>query len=304
MFKHILFATDLTPASNALLHCIGPLRTLGAEKATLLHVLNIRDVGGLYISMKQLIEPHIQVQVEELRKAGLETRSDTALGRPAYEINRYAVERGVSVIVAGTHGESMLKEILLGSVTRDLLQIAQKPVLLVPTYPFLGEESASRCGAACRRLFEHVLFATDFSDSARWAFQYLEHAAAEAHPEVTFFHVQDLPRMEPYLKPMLGQFDRIDTERLKLLEEGILAKGARKTSHAIAHGRPDQLLVQRANSGPFSLLILGTQGRSYLPEAFLGRVAHYVAHHVDIPILFIPLTAPPAPSDTQERSQG
>jgi hypothetical protein len=54
MFKNLLIAMDLSHASVCLLRCVGPLRTAGAESATLVHVMNVRSVGGLYISLKHL----------------------------------------------------------------------------------------------------------------------------------------------------------------------------------------------------------------------------------------------------------
>lgn len=49
MFKNLLIAMDLSPASVCLLGCMGPLRGAGAESATLIHVMNIRNVGGILI---------------------------------------------------------------------------------------------------------------------------------------------------------------------------------------------------------------------------------------------------------------
>jgi nucleotide-binding universal stress UspA family protein len=39
------------------------------------------------------------------------------------------------------------------------------------------------------------------------------------------------------------------------------------------------------------LLVMGNQGRGYLAEAFLGRVAHHVVHHAAIPVLLVPMAA-------------
>ena len=66
MFKNLLIAMDLSYASMCLLRCVGPLRTAGAESATLIHVMNVRDVGGLYISMKNLVEPLLKDKEKQL----------------------------------------------------------------------------------------------------------------------------------------------------------------------------------------------------------------------------------------------
>jgi hypothetical protein len=48
MFKNLLIAMDLSPASIRILglDCMGPLREAGAESVTLVHVMNVRNVGG------------------------------------------------------------------------------------------------------------------------------------------------------------------------------------------------------------------------------------------------------------------
>lgn len=56
------------------------------------------------------------------------------------------------------------------------------------------------------------------------------------------------------------------------------------------NGRPGLLLVAKARSDRFSLLVIGNQGRGYMTEAFLGRAAHHVVHHSPIPVLLVPLS--------------
>jgi nucleotide-binding universal stress UspA family protein len=219
MFKNLLIAMDLSHASVCLLRCVGPLRTAGAESATLVHVMNVRSVGGLYISLKHLVEPLLEMKEKQLEEAGFRTHLEIPLGDPAYEINRVAKERDASLIVAGTHGESLTKEILLGSVAHRLLQIAEKPVLLIPITALEGEHWERKCDALCRDLFRHPLFATDFSEPAERAFHYLEHIAAHTHPpEATLFHAQDPGRILPHLAHRIDEFNRIDRERLDALE--------------------------------------------------------------------------------------
>ena len=60
MFRNLLIAMDLSSASICLLRCVGPLRGVGAESATLLHVMDVHKVGGLYISLKNLVEPFLK----------------------------------------------------------------------------------------------------------------------------------------------------------------------------------------------------------------------------------------------------
>jgi nucleotide-binding universal stress UspA family protein len=289
MFKNLLIAMDLSPASIALLRCVGPLRGAGAESATLIHVMNVRDVGGLYVSMKRFVEPILMEKERTLGEMGFRTRLEIPMGDPAYEINRFAKEADISLIVAGTHGESLAKEILLGSVVHRLLQLAEKPVLLIPITILEGEGGEKKGDVLCGDFFRHPLFATDFSEPAGAAFRYLEHIVAHAHPpEVTLYHAQDPGRIHPRLAHHLDEFNRIDRERLDGLERRLMAWGAIKANKEVEYGRPGPLIVEKVRKGGYSMLVIGGQGRGYMAEAFLGRVANHVVHRSTIPVLVVP----------------
>ena len=291
MFKNLLIAMDLSPASIRLLGlgCMGPLRDAGAESVTLVHVLNVRDMGGLYLSMKNLVEPVLKEKEMQLGEMGFRTRLEIPLGDPPLEINRVARETDASVIVAGTHGESLARDVLLGSVVHRLLQLAEKPVLLFPITILEGEGGEKKCDVVCGDFFLHPLFATDFSEPAGGAFHYLEHIVANTHPpEVTLFHVQDQGRIHPHLVHRLDEFNRIDRERLEELEGRLKNWGESKVHKEVKFGRPGPLIVEKIRKGGYSMIVIASQGRGYMAEAFLGRVANHVVHRSTIPVLVVP----------------
>lgn len=289
MFKDLLIAMDLSPASICLLRCVGPLRGVGAESATLLHVMDVHKVGGLFLSMKNSVEPLLKEKAKQLEEMGFRTRLEIPLGAPAFEINRFAKETDASLIVVGTHGESLAKEFLLGSVVHRLLQIAEKPILLIPITILEGEGGEKKCDVLCEDFFRHPLFATDFSGPADRAFHYLEHIVAHARPpEVTLFHVQDQARIHPHLIHRLDEFNRIDLERLEGLEKRLVEWGRSIVRKEVEFGRPGPLIVGKIRKGGYSMLVIGSQGRGYVAEAFLGRVANHVVHRSTIPVLVVP----------------
>jgi nucleotide-binding universal stress UspA family protein len=251
--------------------------------------MDIRNVGGLYASMKNFIEPLLKEKEKQLGEMGFRTRLEIPMGAPAFEINRVARETDASLIVVGTHGESLAKEFLLGSVAHRLLQLAEKPVLLLPITIFEGEGGEKRCDVLCGDFFRHPLFATDFSEPAGRAFHYLEHIVTHTHPpEVTLFHVQDQVRIHPHLVHRLDEFNRIDLERLEGLEARLKEWGASKVHKEMEFGRPGPLIVEKLRKGEYSMLVIASQGRGYMAEAFLGRVANHVVHRSTIPVLVVP----------------
>ena len=56
-------------------------------------------------------------------------------GKPHEFIVREAKERGIDLIVMGTHGRTGIKRLLMGSVAQNVIGHAPCPVLVVPTVP-------------------------------------------------------------------------------------------------------------------------------------------------------------------------
>ncbi|MBE0602048.1 MAG: universal stress protein, partial [Deltaproteobacteria bacterium] len=242
MFRKILVCTDLSSASDALIRCVDEFEALGLEEAVLAYVIYVANTPGLEEMLAEAARPGLERQRKILTEQGVKVVVEMPFGKPARTLNDIAVNHDVSVILIGTRGESLAKGILLGSVVHRLLQLAEKPVLLIPIRILEGEGFSGTCDALCGDFFRHPLFATDFSDPAGKAFLYLEHIVAQTHPkETTLYHVQDEGRINPYLAHRLDEFNRIDQERLTALEERLKSRGAGKVHKEVEFGRPGPL---------------------------------------------------------------
>jgi nucleotide-binding universal stress UspA family protein len=139
VFKAIIWATDGSkPAEQALLYAKDLAK---AERARLIvvHVdeFSLGKGGGysVYVDESE-IQGAIRKQVEELKQGGLEVSLQTSralMGGAAHVIADIAKQEQADLIVAGTRGHGPVAGLLLGSVTHRLVQIAQCPVLVVPS---------------------------------------------------------------------------------------------------------------------------------------------------------------------------
>ena len=120
------------------------------------------------------------------------------------------------------------------------------------------------------------------------AFQYLEKVVSETKSAVTLLHVQDKAGIHPHLKDRLEEFNRTDTERLERRREHLLSRGASVVDIQVLYGSPTALILEQARQKELSLILMGTQGRGYIQEMCLGSVAHSVARHAPLPVLFVP----------------
>jgi len=144
MFERILYPTDFSDVSTKALDYVKQLKEAGTKEVVVLHVL---DIGTFGIYAGELA-PAVDIeklekateedalkkikQIEaELEKSGFDVKVRIERGTPFAEILRVEEEEDVSAVVIGSHGKSMVKEMLLGSVSEQVIRKSSKPVLVV-----------------------------------------------------------------------------------------------------------------------------------------------------------------------------
>ena len=291
MFSRVLVATDLSPVSDALVECLTVLKGVGAEEVTLAHVIYIPlrypDMGGQEEALSQLAAPKLESQRRRLEAAGFVAKSAMPVGVPHVGLDHLADEVNADLIVVGSRGESLLREVVLGSVAGEIIHHARRPVLVMRV-GVVERDGAKGCEVACGDLFSSVLHPTDFSDNAERAFTYVESIVSAGCRAVTLLHVQDRVRLGTHLAERLEEFNQIDIARLKRLEERLRQLGAPEVTLDVPYGSPTSTVLERARSGKHTLIVMGSQGRGFIEEVFVGSVAHNVVRQAPIPVLLIP----------------
>ncbi len=158
LFTKVLYATDLSEtAKKAARYALSLAHEYGAE-LTVVNVvpdlveemsagmgydlvgyfgqekLNSFYQEGLVESKKALIERvHgvLQEAADDLGNDLVQPTVEVKVGHPVKEIVEMATEGGYDLVVLGTHGHSMLDDILLGSVARGVVKKCPVPVLTV-----------------------------------------------------------------------------------------------------------------------------------------------------------------------------
>jgi len=289
MFKKILFATDISKASDAVLKCGSGLKSLGAEEVILFYALGVRHIESLKYLLKEMAEPALLRQKKILEDQGLNVKLEVAPGIPSEEINRYAEAKEVSLIVIGTHGESAAEHVLfrIGKVTSEVLHSHRKPLLVVRTMITENKQGEKCVEASCMDFRKRILFPTDFSDTSQRAFTYLKKMVECGAKKITLFHVQDKTRIDRHLKDKLDEFNKIDTERLEMYKKVLIELGAEDVQIKIPYGIPTKEILDEAKND-YSLIVMGSQGRGFVEEIFVGSVSHNVVRNANISVLLVP----------------
>jgi nucleotide-binding universal stress UspA family protein len=288
MFSRIIVATDLSPASFAVVNCLGGLRTYGAKQCLLLLCLNLQQAASIALSYSTAaLEDILGQQRKILEKQGFEVGTRILPGFAKQEINRVAAEEDYSLVVVGSQGHSMVGEGLLGGVAYEVIHSARKPVLLVRIK--MKQDAGNVCVQATRCDFsEHVLFPTDFSENADHAFTYVEKLATDGARRVTLLHVQVKELIDPHLTHRLDEFNEIDRGRLEKMKELLQKKGNAVIELELCYGSVFKEITRLVRERNVHLVVMGSQGRGFVKEIFLGSVSHNVARHADAPVLLIP----------------
>ncbi|TCO08386.1 universal stress protein [Natronoflexus pectinivorans] len=284
MFKRVLIASDLSHVSDAIIGCMDNLKTLEIKEVVLFYALGFKEKDEVSEIVRQQIKPDLERQQELLKKEGFNVTLELANGIPSEEIKRICKEKNISIVVLGSHGSSAFTHQLfrLGGVASEILNSHEKPLLFLR---IKGDESGFQ--AATGNLKEKILFATDFSDISMYAFEYLEELVKDGAKNITLMHVQDKGRISGHLDHKLEEFNHIDNERLMLRKERLERLGATNIEIKIPFGIPAQEIINEAHQG-YSLIVMGSQGRGYFANVFIGSVSYKVARNSDVSVLLVP----------------
>jgi nucleotide-binding universal stress UspA family protein len=234
------------------------------------------------------IEDRLGQQKKILEGYGFAVETRIENGSAKREINRIAVQEEYSLIVVGSKGHSFLADTLLGSVASEVLLTMVKPVLVIRL------EAADKTDPACARasrcdLLGNILFPTDFSENADLAFTWVEGLVEYGVRRVRLLHIQDRARIDPHLSSRLEEFNRIDQERLTELSARLNAKRRTDVVLDIRYGSPFSEIMSAVEEDKSNLIVLGSQGRGFIPKLFLGSLSHNLARHAKCSLLIIPL---------------
>jgi nucleotide-binding universal stress UspA family protein len=133
----ILHATDFSPCSQQAFRLACSLARDRGARLIVLHVTTLPDlaytgygVPGSPLSAKEYLREARQ-DLERLQPPDPPLPSERRLeeGDPVTEILRVAAETGTDLIVLGTHGQSGLGHLVMGSVAEQVVRRAPCPVL-------------------------------------------------------------------------------------------------------------------------------------------------------------------------------
>ncbi len=293
-FDHALVALDQSEASDIIVDCLGHFEKFGTKKFTLFTSVSVPYPGGLSSSKEENYKARIESYSERLQSMGYDVQTEMSFKINSYapaRIMEAAKELEADFIIIANRGYNKYREFLLGSTATELLQRCNLPVYLINLTVSDETELENRklyCIKSCKDSLEHIIYPTDFSTTSDRAFRVLKKLAPGYAKKITLLHVQATGRPGMNDPKKLQAFDRTDTDRLKELKtelEGILDG---EISVKVRYGSPVKQILENAEADEATMILMGSQGRGYVSDLFMGGVCHQVIRNAQIPVLTIP----------------
>jgi nucleotide-binding universal stress UspA family protein len=144
--------------------------------------------------------------------------------------------------------------------------------------------------------FERILFCTDFSDNADFAFSFAVDAAAR-RPGSRLYLLHVVPETEAqFWKTYIYEVEGVDAKARHDIDERIdrtyrsrLPEGL-ELNVEFRIGKDYQEILSFARQAAIDLIVMGRQGRGALQTALFGSVVEKVVRKADCAVLVVPLS--------------
>ncbi|NLV84806.1 MAG: universal stress protein [Spirochaetales bacterium] len=285
MIEKVIIATDLSESSNMVVKQLAGLKSLGVKEVLLLQCPSLQEVTSSAIPTAVAYQTEaIERQKQLIETQGFHVTVRISPGSPKREINRIAEMEGYPLIVVGSRGESLIAGAFLGGVAHEVILNAKVPVLIIHL-EVTQEGNLGTVGPLNSDILNHVLFATDFSPASDQAFRFVEQLSPK---KITVLHVQDQRKLEPHLSDKIEQFNATDRGRMAMLKVSLVEHDINDVDILLRYGIPYMEILKTMSDIKPSLLVMGSQGRGFMHELFVGSVSQYVARRSWIPTVLVP----------------
>ena len=286
----MLFATDLSKASDVALECVAGWKTLGLSKVTVAHVHNIQYAGGAAGLEEPLRADHDRSW--NARRSASATPVSLVRGGWDSVCHTWrwiasAARRAPRPWCLARTGARGSRRCGWAPIADAILRHATLPVLVLKVNR-LVDLPPERCVDACDSLFGKVLLATDFSPATAGAVDAVRTLARRFSSEVRLVHIQEHSRIFPHLASRLDDFNREDGKRLDDLAAELRRLGAREVSQDVRTDHATKGLMDTIDTWQPRLVVVGRHGRGALAGRLIGSISHQVAREAAVPVLVVP----------------
>lgn len=274
--KTILYATDYSKNSIAALKYAHKMSEQLGTRLVIAHVFDYPTVLGMEGLDKPF--PHLEKDAFKLHRSKLEKFCTAHMGNtwvaPNIQleaVKNKAVLNGIIaaaeewhayLIVVGVKGESGLRESIMGSTTKHLIEKAPCPILAIPT-------------SASYKSIKTIVYGTDFENEDIYAIRKLVEMAKQFNAEVKVVHITTKKELDKAnqvegFKNMLQQ--KVEYERMEFV-------------HLISENIFDSLRIYLEEVGADLVVLLEREKKGIFKKWFHRDLVKKMESHGNIPLL-------------------
>ena len=295
MFNKILFATTASPTCDNAAKVAFDLELKWDAKLYIFHVLGIPSRGYspfvTDVRTGEIMEPdadYIAWVKEEMNNTydallnGSENAViEAAVGVPYREILRKARKDDIDLIIMGSHtrqedvGAARFRSIV-GSTMQKVAKSARCPVVII-----------SRPCTTCWKLFSNIVFGTDFSKAADYAYQWAYNLAREVGAKLHLFHACDINTTTAGMVTGQAEIENQIAKARKKIEKRYVARmdGYDNYEIEVREGVPYVEILKFAREKTGDLIVMAHHTREIDPEkAELGSTVEQVVLRSACPV--------------------
>ena len=284
MFEKVLFPTDFSAYAKKTLECVAGFP--GARDVILFHVVeearSPRGGGEIGDTFYRAGENFLKEEKRYLENLSQNLRVTTAVKESsdtAGAIIETAGEQGVSLIVIGARGNSLVGGILLGSVSMAVLRRSRTSVLIM-RHKIIDDMKAKTYAMFCPMILLRVLCPIDFSKYSDNAIDLV--STMKGVGEVILLHVVSKGETETEIE----EAARTANTRIGAIRDSLIAKGI-KARTIVRRGSPSHEITKIADEEDVSVIWMSSHGKGWFRELLLGSTAYTVAMNAKRPVMII-----------------
>ena len=283
--KHILYATDFSPAAEAALPYV---KGLSKQYGAKVHAVHVRLPATYPIvgpeALPQIIEAaeeQAKFEAQQLHEILASVPHDVSVSEGDLwpTINDMVRQQNIDMIVIGTRGRTGLGRALLGSVAEEIFRRAPCPVLTVG--PHISRDTERRLE------MKEILYATDFSPESLSGLPYAVSLAQEHQARLTILHIIGEEKVGELVHA--GNYVESTQRRLRELVPSE-AKSWCEPNFRVEKGPAAEKIMEVAIALGADLIVLGVRGAAGhmgTTAHLLRPTAHRIVTQAECPVLTV-----------------
>lgn len=136
LYGHVLCPVDYSESTGTVIGSVSKMAESGTDRITLMHVIeNTHHKDGKGTADMEVTSygrESLQRMADDLKRGNAAVDVLVCTGSPAEEIMRAADKTGATLIVMGSKGKGLVRELHLGSVSHEVARHSSVSVMLIP----------------------------------------------------------------------------------------------------------------------------------------------------------------------------